>query len=281
MADDVGEGISVEQLSLSDGGTGDEASLNAFQAAEHAHRHDVHSFFLLEHGTISIDIDFQTYTITPPSLIYVHPNQVHRVTASGTVVVSSWLITREHLHPEYLQFLEDITPARPIVVDQETLSIITTAVSLCIRLAEHKDDKLYYATLRDSCNALVAFVISQYLQRSTATQRLSRFETIARSFDKLLELDYVTTKRPAAYAHMLNISTPYLNECVKHATGHPVSYHIQQRVILEAKRLLYHSNQSVKEIAAALGYADHAYFSRLFTRVVGMTPLTFRRKNRD
>jgi len=67
---------------------------------------------------------------------------------------------------------------------------------------------------------------------------------------------------------------------VKSVTGQPVSWHIQQRVILEAKRLLYHSGRSLKEIAATLGYDDYPYFSRLFTKVAGMSPLTFRHKNR-
>lgn len=84
-----------------------------------------------------------------------------------------------------------------------------------------------------------------------------------------------------AYAKSLNISTPYLNECVKTATGNSVSYHIQQRVILEAKRLLYHSNKSIKEIAGELGYDDYSYFIRLFVKITGMTPLAFRTKNFD
>ena len=83
------------------------------------------------------------------------------------------------------------------------------------------------------------------------------------------------------YAKCLNISTPYLNECVKRTTGYSVSYHIHQRVILEAKRLLYHSDKSVKEIAGELGYDDYSYFIRLFVKVTGMTPLTFRGKNFD
>ena len=46
--------------------------------------------------------------------------------------------------------------------------------------------------------------------------------------------------------------------------------------MLEAKRLLYYSEQNVKEIAHALGYDDHAYFSRLFKKSESVTPLSFR-----
>ena len=56
-------------------------------------------------------------------------------------------------------------------------------------------------------------------------------------------------------------------------------YHIQQRIILEAKRLLYHSGKSVKEIATEFGYDDYPYFSRLFSKVAGMNALTLRGKN--
>jgi AraC-like DNA-binding protein len=96
-----------------------------------------------------------------------------------------------------------------------------------------------------------------------------------------LERDFLTAKRPTEYAQKLNISTSYLNECVKYTTGHPVSFHLQQRVILEAKRFLYYSEKSVKEIADELGYDDYPYFSRLFTKVTGMSALAFRNKNRD
>ena len=88
-------------------------------------------------------------------------------------------------------------------------------------------------------------------------------------------------KSPAEYAKTLNISSAYLNECVKSTTGNSVSYYIQQRIILEAKRLLYHSGKSVKEIAVELGYDDYPYFSRLFSKVTGMTALAFRNKNHD
>jgi AraC-like DNA-binding protein/mannose-6-phosphate isomerase-like protein (cupin superfamily) len=281
MANAFGEGISIERSFFDDLLTANSATVNAFEEANQPHRHDSHSFFVLESGIVDIDIDFQNYTITAPSVIYVHPNQVHQTMLSGKVVVSNWAITNDNLNPQYLKLLEDITPARPLALQKETFAIICEAVSLCLKFSKRKNDKLYHSLLKDSCNALVALVASQYLEAARPADRLSRCEIIAKSFRAMLEGNYTTAKRPAAYAQKLSISAPYLNECVKKTTGHAVSYHIQQRVILEAKRLLYHSDKSVKEIAAVLGYDDHPYFSRLFTKVTGMTALAFRNKNRD
>jgi len=278
MADDFDTGISIERMSLS---SADEAILNSSDEAKQSHRHDSHSFFLLEKGTVNIEIDFQKYTITAPSVIYVHPDQVHRTTAFDNMTVCSWAITNESLNPEYLKLLESIAPAKPLVLKEETFSIISEAVSLFMKFAERKSDKLYHSLLKDSCNALVALVVSQYLESTKSSDKLSRFEIVTKGFREILERNYTTTKRPADYAEKLSITTPYLNECVKNATGHPVSYHIQQRIILEAKRLLYYSDKSVKEIAADLGYDDYPYFSRLFSKVTGMTAMAFRNKNYD
>ena len=61
----------------------------------------------------------------------------------------------------------------------------------------------------------------------------------------------------------------------------PVSYWIQHELVLEAKRLLYYSDLTVKEVAFALGYDDHAYFSRLFSKVTGMSPGSFRKSTHE
>jgi AraC family transcriptional activator of pobA len=273
MANEFGEGIAVERISFID--------LQVFEGGDLAHRHDGHSFFLLESGSISVAIDFQTYHITAPSVVYIHPDQVNRTIMAENVTVSSLAITTENLNPEYLQLLEDITPVKPLLLDQKTFAIISEAVSLSIKFSERKNDKLYHSLLKDSCNAIVALIASLYLEQTKPTDKLSRFEIVTKAFRRILERNYTTIKQPTEYAQILHISTPYLNECVKNTTGYSVSHHIQHRVILEAKRLLFHSDRSVKEIAAELGYDDYPYFSRLFTKVTGITALTFRDKNRD
>ena len=266
-------GISIEKISLKD--------LPNFEGAKQSERHDRHTFHLLEKGTIIIEIDFQKYEIKSPSVIYMHPNQVHRLVTFENVKVSSWAINNENLNPEYLKLLEDITPVKPLLLKKKTFSMISEAVSLCMKFSEREKDKLYHSLLKDSCNTLVALVASQYLEQNNSTGKLSRFEIVTKAFKEILERNYTIAKRPAAYAQKLNLSTPYLNECVKNTTGYSVSHHIQQRIILEAKRLLYHSDKSVKQIATELGYDDYPYFSRLFTKATGMAALAFRNKNFD
>ncbi|GAB3900045.1 AraC family transcriptional regulator [Larkinella knui] len=273
FADAYNAGISIEKIAVND--------LLTFRDAKQAHRHDCHSFFLLEKGTVSIEIDFKTYSIQAPAVIYMHPNQVHLILAFKEVVVCSLAISNENLNPDYLELLENITPTKPLALAADTFSIISETASLCLKFSERKNDNLYHSLLRDGCNALVALVASQYVNQAKSADKLSRFEVVTKAFNQVLERHYTTEKRPAAYSQKLNLSTAYLNECVKNTTGYSVSHHIQERVVLEAKRLLYHSDKSVKEIASELGYDDYPYFSRLFTKVAGMTALAFRSKNRD
>jgi AraC family transcriptional activator of pobA len=120
--DEQGSGISIERISFK--------YLNTFEGVEESHRHDRHSFFLLEKGTVSIEIDFQKYTINPFSVIYMNPDQVHRIIAFEDVTVSSWSVNNENLNPEYLALLEKITPVKPLELDKESFSIISEAVSL-------------------------------------------------------------------------------------------------------------------------------------------------------
>ncbi|WP_343688674.1 helix-turn-helix transcriptional regulator [Chitinophaga sp.] len=275
MANQFGVGIAIEKVVIK------KMAHKEQEEAARPHREDGHSFFLLEKGTVTLEIDFQQYTIKPSSIIYLHPNQVHRITAFENVTVCCWSINNEHIRPEYLKLLEDLTPVRPLLLKKETVELISNLVTLGMQLFERKDDKLYHPMLKDSCNTLVALATSIYLEQAKPAHKLSRFEIVSKSFRDLLERNYTIEKRPAAYARQLNISIPYLNECVRHATGFSVSHHIQQRVILEAKRLLAHSDKAIKEIATTLGYDDYPYFSRLFTKVAGKNPAAFRNKNLD
>ncbi|WP_153798441.1 AraC family transcriptional regulator [Foetidibacter luteolus] len=279
MIADLGTGIFVGKIYSKDSHLYEQ--FEEFDNIKQSHRDEYHLFFLQEKGTTTIEIDFKEYTLKPSSVVLIHQNQVHRTLSFKNATASILAISNENLNPKYLKLLEDITPVNPLSLKQETFLLITEAASFCLKLAERKNEKLYYSLLNGSCNTLIGLVISQYLVQPKPFDKLSRYEIVTKAFKELLEQNFAIAKRPREYAQQLNISSSYLNECVKNTTGYSVSHHIQQRVVLEAKRLLYHSDISVKEIAAELGYDDYPYFSRLFTNVSGMTALAFRNKNHD
>ena len=66
-------------------------------------------------------------------------------------------------------------------------------------------------------------------------------------------------------------------EAINAVLGTSVSRHIQDEIILQAKRKLVYTTASVKEIAHSLGFDDYSYFTRLFTKVAGVSPTLFRR----
>lgn len=246
---------------------------------ERAHRDGGFTFILQEKGITNIEIDFQKQKIKGPAIIFIHPNQVHRVISFEDAVITSWIISVESIRPEYLKILEDLVPANILSLTEDVLSVLEATASLCLKFSERIEEKIYNSILKESCNTLITLVISQYLAEPRNADKHSRFEVITKEFKKVLELNFTTVKSPSAYAAILNISTPYLNECIKNVTGNSVSYYIQQRIMLEAKRLLYHSDKSIKEIATELGFDDYSYFSRLFSKNVQMTPMAFRNKN--
>ena len=68
----------------------------------------------------------------------------------------------------------------------------------------------------------------------------------------------------------------HLSRVLRDATGEPVSKAIEARLVREARRNLVFTNLPVATIAYELGYADPAYFSRVFARATGMSPKAFR-----
>ncbi|AZA59387.1 AraC family transcriptional regulator [Chryseobacterium shandongense] len=232
-------------------------------------------------GTSTIELDFNKLTINSSSVLYIHPSQVHRILNTEDVSMVYLILNNEHINPEYLVLSEELRTKEPLELDPGKWDIMKHAVNLCLYSFNQKREHIYWPLLKDNCNALAGLILSEYLKELKPFENISRFEIIAKSFHVALEQNFMSVKRPAAYAELLNISVPYLNECIKNATGNPVSYHIIQRCILEAKRMLFHSQKSVKEIASELGYEDYAYFSRLFKKTAGMTALAFRHQNLD
>jgi AraC-like DNA-binding protein len=99
---------------------------------------------------------------------------------------------------------------------------------------------------------------------------------LIRKFNLLVEANYRTEHSVSYYAERLSKSPKTLSNLFalyNHKTPLQV---IQERILIEAKRLLYYTDRSVKQITFDLGFEDAAYFSNFFKRHTSLSPIEFR-----
>ena len=95
-------------------------------------------------------------------------------------------------------------------------------------------------------------------------------------FRAAVERDFTRTRRVADYAAELGYSTRTLTRATLSATGRSAKSYLDARIVLEAKRLLVHTDHSSADIARHLGFPTSGDFSKFFRKHDGRSPLAFR-----
>lgn len=95
-------------------------------------------------------------------------------------------------------------------------------------------------------------------------------------FRERIEHSYRKREPVSAYAAALGVSESALRAACARVAGVSPALMLDERALLEARRLLLYSNMSVAQVAYAIGFADPAYFSRFFSRHVGTSPRRYR-----
>ncbi|MCE1155858.1 MAG: helix-turn-helix domain-containing protein [Bacteroidales bacterium] len=133
-------------------------------------------------------------------------------------------------------------------------------------------------------------IVKSYLQLILALSSKAKVEEIGKSehanpnvgemsrFVELIEKHFINERNVSFYAAAFSLTTDSFSKKVKKEFAKTPSQLIQERVTLEAKKLLHLTYKSVKEIAAALNFEDEFYFSRYFKKNVGLSPARYREK---
>ena len=100
---------------------------------------------------------------------------------------------------------------------------------------------------------------------------------LLRQFNVLVEDHFKTEHQVSYYAEMMNKSPKTLSNTFRSYQVSPLQI-IQNRIVLEAKRLLTYTNKSLKEIGYDLGFEDASNFSRIFKKNQGLSPSDYRKK---
>lgn len=110
---------------------------------------------------------------------------------------------------------------------------------------------------------------------------IEHYDHIIVELKSLIEKHFREEHSPSFYSNKLFLSTRTLSEMLKKTDGKTIRELIKFRLLLEAKRILYFTDKSVKETAWELGYEEAGHFSHFFKSNVGMAPNIFRKQWTD
>jgi len=238
------------------------------------HRHArLHQLLLLESGSGVAQLEGQTVALAPLALVNVPPGDVHGFSfAPGTQGYVATLADemRDELLAQAADVHRALSTSRVLHADEV---LVATMRQIGAEFAGQGAARAL--VLRGLCTSLLGLAARA---ASAAAPRGGQpaESNLLRRFEALLETHYLRHWKVADYARALAVTPTHLSRVVRAATGRPASRLIDDRVLREARRNLAYTNMSVTTIAYTLGFADPAYFSRVFTRSLGLSPRAFR-----
>jgi len=256
------------------------SEIQDFGRKDEAHRDNNYLFIFQEKGCIKMVVDFKEIAVTGPAIFCILPGQIHYGVSIEKVDMWVMAIGADWIKDAFRTAVMEFAVRNvQISIAESEVRLLRDSLTLLQQIEQLTPTDIRGQTLPSMLEVCLSLFVSccQY-DDGILPQTNLRPVTITRQFRNLLMLNFRQMKSPAEYASALNISPPYLNEVVKNTTGCAVSYWIHQEIILEAKRMLFYTDNTVKEIAENLGYADVTYFIRLFGKVAGLAPLKFRNK---
>ncbi|WP_312765381.1 helix-turn-helix transcriptional regulator [Epilithonimonas sp.] len=257
--------------------------LKSHRHIEKPHRHGFYACMIFTKGNGIHEIDFQKYDVSPGSLFFMSPGQVHSWQLSedidGFIFFHSQEFFDLHFVNEKLRqypFFSSVQYPRKLQL--ETNNIVEFS-NLFIKIGNENSSS---ALLSE--NLILSLISQLYIE----TVRLFSQEKIIgtqnantshiqhyQHFEELLELNFIKEKSAFQYARWMNLTTKHLNRITQTVVQKTVSEIIADRTILEAKRMLIYLDEGLVDIAFRLGYEEYSYFARVFRKKTGQTPSAF------
>lgn len=253
-----------------------------------AHVHSFYEILWFQEGRGIHTIDFNDYEVMPGTIFFLAPGQVHHFDKKdGYKGVAIKMCTDlmkvntadgniDNLFLKYNSFHTfDSTPYYKI--DSQTAQMIMPLVD-----EMEEESKLYDQPGNvDILKSLLCIFLVK-IQRHGIHEAGKNLDMLKPShrlfiqFRRMVEIEHHRLHTVQEYADRLNVAVRTLNKSVNECSGKSPLAFINERIILEAKRMTKYTNMMFKEIAANLGYDDPSYFVKLFKRQTGYLPSEFR-----
>jgi len=249
------------------------------------HRHNFYTVLIINKATGVHKIDFNSYKLKNKQLYFVAPGQVHQLEEKEKSIGYSITFSTEFLVENSIQlsFIESLSlfnsygQSPPLMPkDEKFLKVENFAKE--IHSLNNGNDLMkemsigsFLKLLLIECNNLCSFnPIESYINQAG--------NQIIREFKKSVDKEYRKEHSTKFYASHLNITADHLNRIIKSKIGQTAKEYIQSRIVTEAKRLLYFTDLSNKEIGFELGFSEPANFSAFFKKCTKISPSNFKVK---
>ena len=250
------------------------------------HRTNFYHVFLFENCQPTHFVDFEPINVEPYSLLFIGKDRVHQfdqlLMYQGQLLVftEDFFCTTEN-DTKFLKssiLFNDLADYPTITLNKTDFEKYT---NICDNITDELNlpsDNLKHILLK---NLLHNFLL--LAEREKRKQGFTEFKKGADLdytllFRDLLETNYTKLKSVNDYAQLIFISEKRLGQATSKILGKSPKEIINDRILLEAKRLLVHTHLSIKEVGQELGFEDPAYFVRYFKKNTEATPVEFREK---
>jgi len=233
-------------------------------------------------GTIQAFLEGRYLDVQPPAVIFVPAPAIHAFRVSPDARGMTLTLSQELIHT----LSTHLPPLKTWVLGPSQAIQADAASGLDVIMARLFHSLWQeYTKMSDHYQAAFFGHILQIFVELTRQQRHEKISaplsdqkqwTLFQDFHALVEQHYATHKRISDYALVLSVSDRTLQRACQAVSGLAPQQIVQERIMLEAKRLLTHTDRNVSTIAYQLGFDDPSYFTHFFTRHADMTPARYR-----
>lgn len=245
------------------------------------HKHTFYEIIWTEKGKSKQTIDYKEYEISPGSLFFICPNQVHQFEEWQPLVGGSILFTESFFLLNHnnkdklfeLTFLDNFYSNPCINLNKNDFAEVKQIIDLITKEQSRKDRN---QKITQSLLHILMAQIQRCVDNESGKPITKKYIIIFKQFKNLLEENFSQNKTASFYSQQLHITQHHLNLITKSVFGKTASEVIRARSILEAKRLLTFSDFTVTEIAFTLNYTDSSHFAKGFKADTNQTPIEFK-----
>lgn len=252
--------------------------------SDHPHRHDYYTVIWSVTATGKHVIDFKEYPILPHHVFFVSPEQVHQIISdpnpTGYVILfTPEFLEKNSIRPDFianLKLFQKSNETPPLPLSGKMADTLKPFADQMLT-AFHSQHDLFLETLGAYLKLfLIECNRNCVLSPSTNTQSIEVGKTIVKNFKAIVENHFKEWHQVKDYAEELCVTPNYLNEVIKLTINVSAKDFIQNRIILEAKRMVVFTQKSGKEIGFDLGFDDPSHFSKFFKSNTGQSLQDFK-----